>query len=73
MPPDEAAVVRFGQEYFRTHRVSRGTFQLVLDQFGRRGAVELGTLLGMYSMLALLVTTFDSDFPENWNEPLMPA
>ena len=25
---DETAVVRFGQEFFRTHRVSRGTFQL---------------------------------------------
>src|SRR5918998_3451513 len=37
MAPDEAAVVHYGQEFFRTHRVSPETFQGALRQFGRQG------------------------------------
>src|SRR5437879_3210421 len=32
---DEAAVVHFGCEFFRTHKVSRGAFQAALEQIGR--------------------------------------
>ncbi len=32
--PDEAAVVSYGQEFFRTHHVSRGSFQAAQEQFG---------------------------------------
>ena len=37
LAPDEAAVVHFGREFFRTHRVSRGAFQAAVEQFGRSG------------------------------------
>ena len=70
---DESAVVRFGQEFFRTHRVSRGTFQLALEQFGTQGAIELALILGNYAMLALLVNSFDVDLPGGRKEPLMPV
>jgi 4-carboxymuconolactone decarboxylase len=70
---DETAVVRFAQEFFRTHRVSRGTFQLALEQLGNRGAVELGLFLGNYASLALMVNSFDVDLPPDRKEPLMPV
>jgi 4-carboxymuconolactone decarboxylase len=70
---DESAVVRFGQEYFRTHRISRGTFQAVLEQLGRQGAVELGLIMGNYNSLALLVNSFDVDLPPDRKDPLMPV
>ena len=73
LPDDEAAVVRFAQEYFRTHRVSKGTFQAVLEQFGTRGAVELGLVFGNYNALALLVNSFDVDLPPDRKEPIMPV
>jgi 4-carboxymuconolactone decarboxylase len=73
LPADEGAVVRFGQEYFRTHRVSKGTFQMVLEQFGTQGAVELGLIFGNYNMLALLVNSFDVDLPPERKEPIMPV
>src|SRR5215475_11756484 len=38
---DERAVIRFGQEFFRTRRVSRGGFQTAVEQLGQRGAIEL--------------------------------
>ena len=70
---DELAVVRFGQEFVRTHRVSRGTFQLALEQLGQRGAIELGLFLGNYASLALLVNSFDVDLPPERKEPIMPV
>src|SRR5918996_2839345 len=70
---DELAVVRFGQEFFRTHRVSRGTFQLAMEQLGQRGAIELALFLGNYASLALIVNSFDGDLPPDRKEPLMPV
>ena len=70
---DETAVVRFGQEFFRTHRVSRGTFQLALEQLGQQGAIELGLFLGNYASLALLVNSFDVGLPPDRKEPLLPV
>ena len=60
---DEAAVVHYGREFFRTRRVSRGAFQSALEQFGRQGLVELGLIMGNYSLLALLINSFDTDLP----------
>lgn len=70
---DETAVVRFGQEFFRTHRVSRGTFQLALERLGQQGAIELALFLGNYASLALLVNSFDGDLPPDRKEPLLPV
>jgi 4-carboxymuconolactone decarboxylase len=70
---EETAVVRFGQEFFRTNRVSRGTFQLAIEKLGQRGAIELALFLGNYASLALLVNSFDGDLPEHRKEPLLPV
>ncbi|MGE3540288.1 MAG: carboxymuconolactone decarboxylase family protein [Candidatus Tectimicrobiota bacterium] len=73
LAPDEAAVVQYGREFFRTHRVSRGAFQQALEQFGKQGVVELALIFGNYSMLAVLINSFDTDLPPNRNEPLLPV
>jgi 4-carboxymuconolactone decarboxylase len=70
---DEAAVIHYGREFFRTHRVSRGAFQAALEVFGRQGVVELGLVMGNYSLLALLINSFDTDLPPDRTEPLLPV
>jgi 4-carboxymuconolactone decarboxylase len=71
---DESAVVRYGQEFFRTRRVSRGAFQLALEQFGKQGTVELALVFGAYSSLALVVNSFDVDLPPpERKESLLPV
>ena len=70
---DESVVGQYGREFFRTHRVSREAWQAGLEQFGRQGVVELGLILGNYSLLALLIYTFDSDLPPDRTEPLLPV
>jgi 4-carboxymuconolactone decarboxylase len=76
LPPlaaDEAAVIDYGREFFRTRRVSRGAFQSALEQLGRQGVVELALILGNYSLLALLINSFDTDLPPDRSEPLLPV
>ena len=70
---DESAVVRYGQEFFRTHHVSRGGFQAALEQLGRQGVIELGLIMGNYSGLALLINAFDVDLPPDRKEPILPV
>ena len=70
---DESAVVRYGQEFFRTRRVSKGTFQLAQEQLGKQGTVELALVFGSYSSLALLVNSFDVDLPPDRKEALLPV
>jgi 4-carboxymuconolactone decarboxylase len=73
MAPDEAAVVHYGQELLRTHRVSPGAFQAALEQFGRQGVVELSLIMGNYSLLALLINACETDLPPDRTEPLLPV
>ena len=73
MAPDEEAVVNFGREFFRIHKVSRGAFQAALEQFGERGLVELTLTLGSYSVFAFCINAFDTDLPPNRTESLLPV
>ena len=73
LPADERAVVQYAQEFFRTHRVSRGAFQTVLEQFGKQGAIELSLVLGNYNALALLVIAFDVELPPDRKERILPV
>ena len=73
LAPDEAAVINYGQEWFRTRRVSRGAFQAAHELFGTRGLVELTLTMGNYSLLAFAINAFDSDLPPNRTEPVLPG
>ena len=73
LAPDEAAVVHYGREFFRTHRVSRGAYHAALEHLGRQGVVEQGLVMGNYSLLALLINSFDTDLPPDRTEPLLPV
>ena len=69
---DEAAVVNYGQEFFRTRKVSQDTFNAVLAQFGVLGLTELTNLMGCYSMLAFNVNAFGVELPEDSPEKPLP-
>ncbi len=73
LAPDEAAVVNYGREFFRTHRVSQATYEAALAQFGVRGLIELTNLMGYYSSLAFNINAFEATPPEDGPEPLLPV
>ena len=69
---DEAAVVNYGREFFRTHRVSQATFDAALAQFGVLGLTELTNLMGCYAMLAFNVNAFGVELPAERTEGALP-
>ena len=72
MAADEAAVVAFGQEYFKDHKVSQATFQTALDQFGIQHLVELSALMSNYAQTAFFLNAFEVTLPEDRTEPVLP-
>jgi 4-carboxymuconolactone decarboxylase len=70
---EEAAVITYGREFFRTHRVSRGAFQAAQELLGVQGLAELTMLMGFYGMLAFHLNAFDVDIPAERTEPLLPV
>lgn len=72
LAPDEAAVIDYGREFFRTRRVSQATFNAALAQFGVLGLTELTNLMGCYAMLAFNVNAFGVGLPENRTEKELP-
>jgi 4-carboxymuconolactone decarboxylase len=73
LPADEATVVHYGTEWFRTHQVRQETFQAALAQFGAQGLTELTTLMGYYALLAFNANAFAIDLPAERTEPLLPV
>ncbi|MDA0733390.1 MAG: carboxymuconolactone decarboxylase family protein [Chloroflexi bacterium] len=73
MSPEESALVSFGQEFYRTHKVSDSTFKTALDQFGAQHLVELTTLMGHYAQTAFILNAFDVQLPDGTTEPVLPV
>ena len=68
---DEQAVYQLSTEILGEHFVSDDTFTLALDELGEQGVVDLIGSLGNFSMLAMLLNTFqvnlqavDPPFPD---------
>ena len=72
LAPDEAAVVNYGREFFRTNRVSQATFNVATAQFGVRGLTELTSLMGYYALLAFNINAFEVGLPAEITEQALP-
>ena len=70
---DEAALVAYGRELFRSNRVSQSAFDAALAEFGSRGMTELTSLFGCYAMLAFNVNAFEVGLPQNLTEKPLPV
>ena len=70
---DEAAVVNYGREFFRTHHVSQASFDAAMEQFGVRGLTELTSLMGYYALLAFNINAFEVELPADRTEPVLPV
>ena len=73
LSPEEAAIVNYGQEYFRTRRVSQANFDAAVSSFGVRGTVELTNLFAYYALLAFNINAFEVGIPDDNAEPALPV
>ena len=69
----ESAVIEYGREFFRTHKVNQATFDNAMAQFGTRGLVELTTLMGYYACLAFNINAFEVGLPAEITEKPLPV
>ena len=73
LEPDEAAVINYGREFFRTRQVSQNAFDAALTQFGVQGLTELTNLMGCYAMLSFNVNAFGVELPQDRTEEPLPV
>jgi len=68
----ETLIIGFGRELFGQKRVSSATFAEALRLFGRRGLVDLTSLMASYSATSALLNAFDMQLPEG-QKPQLPV
>lgn len=62
--PDELAVHRLTVQLMDTHRVDDRVYREAVAQLGEPGVVELVTLLGYYTLVSMVLNTFQVAIPE---------
>ena len=67
----ETVIITYGRELFGSKKVSPGTFAASERLFGRRGTVDLASLMGVFTAISLLEETVDIQLPEG-QEALLP-
>ena len=73
VPSDEAIVIAYSQELLHNRKVTSETFSHLVNLLGKRGLVELTTLLGFYTMLAFNANAVDLQLPEHFSELPLPT
>jgi 4-carboxymuconolactone decarboxylase len=67
----ETVIIRMGRELFRQKKVSSATYAEAVRLFGIRGLVNLSALMAHYTMIGMMLNTFDQQLHSGW-EPLLP-
>lgn len=65
LPTEETAIIKLGRAIMRDHKVSSALYAEVETIFGRRGLVELVTVMGDYVMVGMIMTAIDQHLPDN--------
>ena len=63
LSPEETLIIRLGRAILRDHKVDSALYAQVEKAFGRRGLVELVTVMGDYVMVGMVMTAIDQHLP----------
>jgi 4-carboxymuconolactone decarboxylase len=72
MGEKETVTIQFGRELFGQRKVSSETFAHALRLYGKKGLVDLTSLMTQYTATAALLTAFDMQLPPG-QQPLLPV
>jgi 4-carboxymuconolactone decarboxylase len=72
LPETEAVVIQLGRQIFGKKKVDSDTFARALKIFGPKQLVDLVTLMGYYSSVAALLTTFDMQLDAKQKQYVLP-
>jgi 4-carboxymuconolactone decarboxylase len=71
LSPEETIIIRLGRQLMREHKVDSDLYAEAVRLFGRKGLVELVTVMGDYVMVGMVLTTIDQHLPKD-RPALMP-
>jgi 4-carboxymuconolactone decarboxylase len=72
LSPEETVIINLGRQLMREHKVDSALYAEAVKLFGRKGLVELVTVMGDYVMVGMVLTTIDQHLPED-RPALMPS
>jgi 4-carboxymuconolactone decarboxylase len=72
LSPEETLIIRLGRAILRDHAVDPALYAAVERTFGRRGVVELVTVMGDYVMVGMVMTAIDQHLPADRPAVLPP-
>lgn len=65
LPDRDRLILRFARALLRDHEVGPELYADVVATFGRRGMVDLATIMGDYIMVGFVMTAVDQHLPPN--------
>lgn len=63
LSPEETTIIKLGRAIMRDHKVSSELYNEAVQHFGRKGLVELVTVMGDYVMVGMVMTAIDQQVP----------
>jgi alkylhydroperoxidase family enzyme len=72
LSPEETLIIKLGRAIMRDHKVDSALYAEAVKLFGRKGIVEMVTVMGDYVMVGMVMTTIDQQVPPERAELLPP-
>jgi 4-carboxymuconolactone decarboxylase len=63
LTPEETLIIKFGRQIMREHKLDSALFKEAVERFGKKGTVELATVMGDYVMAGIVLTAVDQHLP----------
>jgi alkylhydroperoxidase family enzyme len=63
LSPEETLIIKLGRQLMREHKVDSDLYAEAVRLFGRKGVVEMVTVMGDYVMVGMVLTTIDQHLP----------
>ena len=71
LSPEETLIIKFGRQIMREHKLDSELFAEAVKHFGRKGTVELATVMGDYVMAGIVLTAINQQLPPD-RQALLP-
>jgi alkylhydroperoxidase family enzyme len=65
LSPEETVIIKVGRQIMREHKLDSELYAEAVRLFGRKGLVELVTVMGDYVMVGMVLTAIDQHLPPN--------
>ncbi len=65
LSPEETMIIKLCRAIMRDHKVDSAMYAEAVKLFGRKGLVELVTVMGDYVMVGMVMTAIDQHLPDN--------